>query len=74
MKKLIYKDIFAYVGVSKAFLKTKEHGENIQDAESLAEELQKYPCLNEKRNEGYKEIYRKENPWRAVEQFLIVYL
>ena len=29
VKKLIYKDIFAYVGVSEAFLKTKENGENI---------------------------------------------
>ena len=29
VKKLIYKDSFAYVGVSEAFLKTKENGENI---------------------------------------------
>ena len=26
-----------------------------QDAERLAYELQKYPCLYEKRNKGYKE-------------------
>ena len=29
MKKLIYKDIFAYVEVIKAFMKTKENGEVI---------------------------------------------
>ena len=29
MKELIYKDIFAYVEVIKAFMKTKENGENI---------------------------------------------
>ena len=49
-------------------------GKHIQDAEHLAEELQKYPCLYEKRNKGYKERDRKENAWRAVEQFLIVFL
>ena len=36
-------------------MKTKENGENIQDAKRLAEKLQKYPCLYEKRNKGYKE-------------------
>ena len=43
-----YKDIFAYMEVIKAFMKTKENGENeknIQDAECLSEELQKYLCL-----------------------------
>ena len=49
-------------------------GKHIQDAERLAEELQKYPCLYEKGNKGYKERDRKKNAWRAVEQFLIVFL
>ena len=41
--------------VIKAFMKTKENGENTQDAERLAGELQKYRCLYEKGNKGYKE-------------------
>ena len=60
--------------VIKAFMKTKENEENIQDAEHLAEELQKYPCLYEKENKGCKERDQKENAWRAIEQFLIVFL
>ena len=55
-------------------MKTKENVENRQDAERLAEELQKYPCLYEKGNKGYKERVREENAWRTVEQFLIVFL
>ena len=56
-------------------MKTKENGENtMQDTRRLAEALQKYPCLYEKGNKGYKEIDRKENGWRAVEQFLIGFL
>ena len=57
------------------FMKTKENGEtntcNIQDEERLAEEVQKYPCLYGKRNEGYKEKDRKENTWREGEQRLL---
>ena len=49
-------------------------GKNIQDAERLAEELQKYPYFYEKGSKGYKERDGKENAWRAVEQFLIVFL
>ena len=47
---------------------------HIQDADRLAEELQKYPCLYEKGNNRYKETDRKKNAWRAVEQFLIGFL
>ena len=58
-----------------AFMKTKENGgKHVQDAECLFEEFQKYPCLYEKGNKGYKDRDRKENAWRAVEQFLIVFL
>ena len=46
----------------------------MQDAERLAEELQKYPWLYEKGNKGYKERDQKKNAWRAVEQFLIAFL
>ena len=42
-----------------------------EDAERLAEELQKYPCFYEKGNKGYKEKDWKENALRAVKQFLI---
>ena len=56
-------------------MKTKENGENMQVAERLVEKLQKYPCLYEKGNKGYKERERdrKGNAWRAVEQFLIIF-
>ena len=43
-------------------------GKLIQDAERL-----EYPCLYEKGNKGCKERYRKENSWRAAEQFFIVF-
>ena len=46
----------------------------MQDADRLAEELQKYPCLYENGNKGNKERDRKENAWRAVESFLKVFL
>ena len=52
----------------------RKWGKHIQDAERLAEELQKYPCFYEKGNKLYKERDRKENAWGAVEQFLIVFL
>ena len=41
-------------------MKTKENGENIEDAERLAEKLQKYSCLYEKENKGYKEREKSE--------------
>ena len=46
----------------------------MQDAERLAEKLQKYPCLYKRGNKGYKETDLEENAWRAVQQFLIVFL
>ena len=46
----------------------------MQDAERLAEELQKYPCFYEKGNKVYKERDQKENTRGAVEQFLKVFL
>ena len=52
----------------------RKSGKHIKDAEHLAEELQKYPCLYEKGNKGYEEIDQKENAWRAVKQFQIVFL
>ena len=58
----------------KIYENERKWGKHIQDAERLAEKLQKHPCLYEKGNKGYKEIDRKENAWRAVEQFLIVFL
>ena len=65
--------------VIKTFIKTKKkkkknRGKHIQDGEHLAEELQKYLCLYEKGNKRYKETEQKENVWRAVKQFLIVFL
>ena len=46
----------------------------MQDTRRLAKALQKHPCLYENGNKGYKEIDRKENAWRVVEQFLIGFL
>ena len=75
--------------VIREFIKTKESEKNIYkrlnawlrypwgiaDVEELAEELQKYPSLYEKGNKGYKEREKdKENAWRAIEQFLRVFL
>ena len=45
----------------------------MQDPEGLAEELQKYPCLYEKKDKGYKERDRKENTWRAAEQLISIH-
>ena len=39
----------------------KKWGKHIQDAERLAEEMHKYPCLYKKENNGYNERDRKEN-------------
>ena len=38
----------------ESFMKTKENGNNIYKdiTEHMTEELQKYPCLHEKGNEG----------------------
>ena len=36
---------------------------HIKDAECLPEGLQRYPCLYEKGNKGYKERDLKENAW-----------
>ena len=54
-------------------MKTKENGENIYKMLNA--------CLRNCRgilvfrgNKGYKERDRKENAWRAVEKFLIVFL
>ena len=51
----------------------RKWGKHKQDAQRLAEELQRQPCLYEKGNKGYKERDREENVWRTVEQFLIVF-
>ena len=48
MKRLINKDIFAWMEV--IYENERKWGKLIQDAESLAEKLQKYPCLYEKDN------------------------
>ena len=70
-EKLACKEIFAWGEVIKAFNKTKENkAKHKQDGEHLSEALQKYPCLYEKGNKGYKERDREENAWKTVEQFL----
>ena len=39
----------------------RKWGKHIQDTEILAEELQKYSCLYEKGNKGYKERETRRN-------------
>ena len=43
---------------------------NIREDESLAHEVQKYRCLYDKTNKGYKERDRKSNAWREIEEHL----
>ena len=68
-----WKNLFMRVFLLKWML-LKHLWEHIQVAERLTEELQKYPCLYEKGNRGYKNRDRKENAWRVVEQFLMGFL
>ena len=48
---------------------------HIQDKERLADELQKYPCFDEKGNNGYKKRPGRKclDCWKTVEQFLIAF-
>ena len=52
----------------------RKWGKYKQDSEHKADELQKYHSLYEKGNKEYKERDWNKNAWRAVEQFLIVFL
>ena len=40
---------------------------NLQEEEALSTEVQRFPCLYEKSNAGYKEKDRKQNAWKKVE-------
>ena len=42
----------------------------IEEDESLSEEVQKYACLYDKSDKGYKERDRVRNAWKAVEEAL----
>ena len=74
VNKLICKEIFAQLKLLKHLQNRKKTAKinkcNIKDDERLAEEVQKYPCLNGKDNKGYKERDQKGNAWRAVAQEL----
>ena len=78
MKKLTYKDIFNLEEVIKVFMKTKEIGENMY---KMLNAWLRRKCISilafmKMEIKGYKERERnrKENAWRAVEPFLIVFL
>ena len=43
---------------------------DIREDESLAYKVQKYPCLYDKSDRGYKERDRKANAWREIEESL----
>ena len=59
--------------VVKAFMITKENGKNMYKMLNAWLRFQKY--FMKKKIKGTKrETDRKENAWRAVQQFLIVFL
>lgn len=41
---------------------------NIRDDENLANEVQKYPCIYDKTDQGHKEKDRVENAWKEVDK------
>ena len=43
---------------------------NLQEDERLAVEVEKYLCLYDKADKGYKEKDRKENAWRTIDEEL----
>ena len=71
--KLTCKDIFVYAEVIKAFMKAKENGEILnawlRNCRSILDFMKK-EIQNAKRE---RERERKENTWRAAEQFLLVF-
>ena len=73
MKKVVYKDIFALEEFIKVFMKTKENGENIYKM-LIAWLRDCRSTLAFRGNKEYKKRDRKENAWRAVEQFVIAFL
>ena len=48
----------------------KNNKSNIQESEILSEEVQKYQCLYDKADMGYKEKDRRANAWRTVDEAL----
>ena len=42
----------------------------LQEEDTLAEEVRKYPCLYDKSEEGYKDRTKNRNAWNAVDQAL----
>ena len=43
---------------------------NLQGDERLSIEVEKYPCLYNKSEKGYKEKDRKKNAWKKIEEEL----
>ena len=43
---------------------------NLQEEEKLCVEVEKYPCLYDKQNKGYKDKERKKNAWRKIDEEL----
>ena len=76
VNKLIYKDIFAEVEVIKAFMKTKETGENIYKTLNawLNNPRSILAFMKKEIKDTKRKRDRKKNAWRTVEQFLIVFL
>ena len=59
--------------VVKAFMITKENGKNMYKMLNAWLRFQKY-FMKKKIKDTKRERDRKENAWRAVQQFLIVFL
>ena len=62
--------------VTKAFMKTKENGENIYKTLNawLRDSRSFLAFMKKEIKDTKRERDQKENTWRAVEQFLIVFL
>ena len=58
------------ISVSRILNMGRTNKSDLFEDESLSNEVQKYPCLYDKGNKGYKERDRRPNAWRRVESEL----
>ena len=58
------------ISVSRILNMGRTNKSDLFEDESLSNEVQKYPCLYDKGNKGYKERDRRSNAWRRVESEL----
>ena len=49
----------------------RKSNSSIQEVESLAEEIRNFACLYDKSCADYKDMHKKINAWKAVEERLV---